>query len=131
MIVAGMAAMAQTPVGSYTAFAGAASDTLTASATKTYTLLLNKYQVDHGVNLMLWSDLVSGTATFAVKCYWSNDGTNITAAAADSASKSHASDFVYMKNFATAGGKYLIVKAIATSATQKSKLYGWANCYTK
>lgn len=134
-ILAGVAiaamASAQTTVGSWTAFAGAAGDTLTASATKTYTLALNKYQVDSGVNVQVWLDAISGTTTCSIKCYWSNDGVNIPAAAADSASKSHASDFVYMKNFATAGGRYLIVKAIATSATQKEKIYGWANVYSK
>jgi hypothetical protein len=132
-LLIGMIGMAQTNVGAWSKFAGttAAADTIKASTTRTYTLNLVNYGVDQGVNVMLWTDLVSGTATFTVKAYWSNDGTNIPAAAADSASKSHASDFVYMKNFTTAGGKYLILKVIPTAAAQVSRAYGWINCYKK
>jgi len=132
-LLVGMIGMAQTNVGSYSTFAGttAAADTIKASTTRTYTLNLTNYGVDQGVNAMLWVDRISGTQTFTVKAYWSNDGTNIPATATDSLSKSHASDFVYMKNFATAGGKYLIIKVIPTSATQVGRAYGWVNCYKK
>jgi hypothetical protein len=133
VLLAGMVSMAQTNAGSYTAFGGttAAADTIKTSTTRTYTLNLVKYQLDQGVNVMCYIDNISGTTTLAIKAYWSNDGTNITATAADSVSKSHASDFVYMKNFTTAGGKYLILKVIPTSATQVGRFYGWVNCYTK
>jgi len=133
LLLIGMISMAQTKVGSYTAFAGttAAADTIKASTTRTWVLDLNKYQTDQGVNVELFVENVSGTATFTVKAYWSNDGTNIPATAADSLSKSHASDFVYMKNFTTAGGKYLILKCIPTAAAQVGRAYGWVNCYTK
>ena len=132
-VLIGMVGMAQVRVGSWTAFGGttAAADTIKASTTRTYVLDLIKYQNDQGVNVMCWIDNISGTTTLAIKAYWSNDGVNIPHAATDSVSKSHASDFVYMKNFATAGGKYLVLKVIPTSAAQVGRFYGWANCYLK
>lgn len=142
-VLIGMIGMAQSTaktgtwkIGAWTPFAGTATtDSLQASLTNVYTLNLAKYAVDQGVNVQLWVDRISGAPTFAVKCYWSNDGTNIPATAAnatDSASVAHGtSDYVFMHNFDTAAGKYLIIKVIPTSATQLSKVYGWANCYTK
>lgn len=141
-LLIGMVSMAQATaktesktVGSYTTFAGTSTtDSLQTSLTNVYTLNLSKYSIDHGVNLMIYADRISGAATFAIKCYWSNDGTHIPATAAnvDSTSVNHnTSDYVYMHNFATAEGKYLIVKVIPSSATQLSKIYGWVNCYTK
>ena len=132
-VLIGMIGMAQTSVGSWSTFAGASADTVTASATKIWTLNLTKYTVDEGVNVEIRYDWISGTAAYTTKMYWSNDGTYISATAADStaAISNRSADAVYMKNFATAGGKYLVVKVIPTSGTQKTKIYGWANSYTK
>jgi len=69
--------------------------------------------------------LVSGTATYALKLYESVDGATWTATCLDSVSKSHASDFVYVKLMNARTARYVKIAAIATSATQKSTLYGY------
>nr|BDD47710.1 hypothetical protein 12 [bacterium] len=123
----------QTKIGAYSTFAGAAGDTLTASATKSYTLEFTGYKNDLGADIQVWTDLVSGTATFGYKYWWSNDGTNFPATAADSvtSAKSHASDWNDVISITTVAGRYLKISLIATSATQKSKIYGYVRTYKK
>lgn len=133
MLLIGMISMAQTKIGTYGTFAGTAADTLTASATKSYTLEFKTIDKDLGASIQLWTDLVSGTATFGWKLYASNDGVNWPATAADSvaAAKSHASDFTTVINLATVIGRYYKLSVIATSATQKSLIYGYVRTYAK
>jgi len=117
-----------------TSFAGTAADTLTASATKSYTLDLAKWTGKAvGVNVQLFTDLVSGTATFGYKYWWSNDGTNYPATAADSvaAAKSHASDWTDVIQITAIKGRYLKFSLIGTAATQKSTIYGYVLPYQK
>jgi hypothetical protein len=133
ILLIGMVSMAQTKIGTYGTFAGTAADTLTASATKSYTLEFKSMDKDLGANIQLFTDLVSGTATFGWKLYYSNDGTNWPATAADSvaAAKSHASDFTGMIAVTTVLGRYAKLSVIATSATQKSTIYGYVRTYAK
>jgi hypothetical protein len=124
------AAFGQTAInGYYKTFAGTAADTLTASVTKAYTLDMGYTGSWQGkvydYTIQLFSDYVSGTSTFTVKLYESVDGTNWTATALDSLSKVHASDFNYVKTMSSRTARYIKVSAIATSATQKSSLYGY------
>lgn len=111
--------------------AGTAADTLTASATKSYIFDFGtSISKGLGTSIQIWTDLVSGTATFGYKYWWSNDAVNFPATAADSltSAKSHASDYTKVLYIDSLQGRYLKLSLIATSATQKSKiyLYPWA-----
>jgi hypothetical protein len=130
-LVIAFSASAQTKVGSYKALAGTAADTLTASATKSYIGEWASYDKELHGSVHIWSDLVSGTATYTAKIWESNDGVNWPATATDSVSKSHASDFNHLFDLATVKGRYFKVSWIATAATQKSTLYIYARSARK
>ena len=127
LALAGVNVMAQSVVGGLpNLVAGTAADTLTASATKSYVLDFKNYVAyKGGTNIQIWTDLISGTATFGYKYWWSNDGVDWPATAADSlaSAKSHASDYTGLIYIDTLKGRYLKLSLIATSATQKSKIY--------
>lgn len=134
---AALATYAQTtyPVGgSPRLIAGTAADTLTASATKSYIFDFGtSIAKGLGTSIQIWTDLVSGTATFGYKYWWSNDAVNFPATAADSlaSAKSHASDYTKVLYIDSLQGRYLKLSLIATSATQKSKIYLYPFAYDK
>ena len=75
--------------------------------------------------IQLFADIQSGTETFTTYLYESVDGVTVPATALDSLAKNHASDFVYVKSMSSRSARYIILKTVATSATQNSKLYGY------
>ena len=121
-----VAGVSQTRISNRTTtVAGTAADTLTASVTKAYVLdFAPMTGKDAGASVQIFTDLVSGTATFGYKLHWSNDGVNFPATAADSvaSAKSGASDYTAMIYIDSLPARYLKVSLIATSAAQKSKV---------
>lgn len=75
--------------------------------------------------IQLFDDIQSGTNTSTVYLYESVDGVTVPATALDSLSKSHASDFVYVKSMSSRSARFLVLKAVNTSATQNYKMYGY------
>lgn len=121
------ASYGQVVKGNYLRFVNA--DTLLQSETETYTLDMGYAGgwagKSYDYTIQLFADLTSGTETFTTYLYESVDGVTVPAAALDSLSKSHASDFVYVKSMSSRSARYIILKTVATSATQNSKLYGY------
>lgn len=139
-------------------FAGTAADTLTASATKAYVIPIGS-NVPMDFTVTFWTDHVSGTDTYtATLTYsldgftyysllscpseshaagtdnlwsWSNKNIYQYAAAADDTTASgtlrYYNVFVDTPIFA----KYLKIALVATSATQKSTIYGYYMLYPR
>jgi hypothetical protein len=117
----------QTVKGNYLRFVNA--DTLIQSETETYTLDMGYAGgwagKSYDYTIQLFVDKNSGTPTLTTYLYESVDGVTMPATALDSLSKSHASDFVYVKSMSSRSARYIILKTVATSATQNSYLYGY------
>ncbi len=136
LIFASMAGMAQTKVAGYVAFGGtltgAAADTLHELSTRSYTFDLVNYQYELGIDYTLFFDRTSGAVSVGQKTYFSNDGVNWPATAADSASCGNAViDIFYSNTITPQKGRYMKIVLLATSAVQISAVYGTIHAYTK
>jgi len=136
LIFVGMAGMAQTKVASYKAFAGVITgvnaDTLNALSTRSYTFELLNYQYELGLDIFILLDRTSGAVSVGQKTYYSNDGVNWPATAADSASLGNATiDIPYALTLTPAKGRYMKIVLLATSAAQVSSVYGYIRSYRK
>lgn len=127
-----LAGFSQTRVGSYATFAGAASDLTAVGQTKSYVLELVNYSRLQAVDVDIFTDYTSGKQKLYYRFYWSNDGVNFSATAADSAASTiHAGDKYYSKTLTPCGGRYLKVAISAIDSTQVAKIYGYAHAYLK
>jgi hypothetical protein len=136
LLLIGMVSMAQTKVSSYATFGGtltgASADTLHELSTRSYTFELVNYQYELGLDVFILLDRTSGAVSVGQKTYYSNDGVNWPATAADSASLGNAIiDIPYAVTLTPAGGRYMKIVLLATSAVQLSSVYGYIRSYRK
>jgi hypothetical protein len=122
--------MSQTVSGYYKTFAGAAVDTMTTGATKTYLLDLGNAGGWAGkvydIKFQILNDLTSGTNKFTVKLYSSVDGVTFTRAAQDSSALYDSSaDIVHFKELTAQSARYWRVLEIGHATTQLARIYGY------
>lgn len=127
--------MAQTTTvvnSNYKTFAGAASDTITTGVTKSYILDLTQSSFPfkgsvYDYTIQVFGDHVSGTDEYTVKVHESLNGTTWGATAIDSLYIKGGSDHNYLVTKTSRTARYIKVSVVGAVATQKARLYGYAN----